>query len=408
MRVILIFILLPILAKSQYLGTASVTQGLATITLQNIYTCTGGRVCNLGTIAASDNSIWTVPAAFNFLSPQFPASSDLHNACVGANFANSSAALAALSGSDIVTIDSTGELITAFIFADNYFELYINGIAVGKDNVPYTQFNSSIIRFRVKRPFCIAMLLVDWEENLGLGSENNSGFSYYDGDGGMVAVFKDSSNNTIAKTGSNWKAQTFYTAPIISLNCPTEIGNQRLSTNCSTASTNNGSAYYGLHWSKPINWMSNPFNDSIFPNAVTYSNATVGVNNKPAYTNFSNIFDDPNQDAEFIWSSNLILDNEVIVRYTVPSITSIQENKPCKKQFLISPNPAQGLVRLSLECGLKPDEISKLSITNNMGKQVYISNRYAPEISVDALPKGIYAITVFVEKNPITQKLIVY
>jgi hypothetical protein len=50
--------------------------------------------------------------------------------------------------------------------------------------------------------------------------------------------------------------------------------------------------------------------------ATTYTNDTVGVHNKPAYMNFTAIFDAPGADAQFIWSSNLILDNLVIVRRT--------------------------------------------------------------------------------------------
>lgn len=308
---------LPFLLDAQYTGTASVTQGLATTTTSNLYSCVNGRVTNLGSITASDKSVWTVPAQTNFSNTSFPFASDLHNVCNGATYSTAAEALAALKGTDIINVDSDGELITAYIFADNYFELYINGIAVGKDKVPFTQFNSSIVRFRVKRPFTVAMLLVDWEENLGLGSESNGGFAFHPGDGGMVAVFKDANNKIVATTNSDWKAQTFYTAPIMNLSCPTENGSARLSSNCSTQDSNNGTSFYALHWNKPSNWFSSNFNDSSWPAASTFTNETVGVNNKPAYTNFTSIFDDPNGDAQFIWSSNIVLDNEVVVRYTV-------------------------------------------------------------------------------------------
>lgn len=320
-RILFAFMLLcvglPLVLEAQYTGTASVTQGLATTTITNLYSCTNGRVTNLGSITATDKSVWTVPAPTNFSNTSFPFASDLHNVCNGATYATAADALAALKGSDIITVDADGELITAYIFSDNYFELYINGVAVGKDKVPFTQFNSSIVRFKVKRPFTIAMLLVDWEENLGLGSENNGGFAFHPGDGGMVAVFKDANNKIVATTNSDWKAQTFYTAPIMNLSCPTENGSARLSSNCSTQDSNNGTSFYALHWNKPSNWFSSNFNDSSWPTASTYTNETVGVNNKPAYTNFTSLFDDPSNDAQFIWSSNIVLDNEVVVRYTV-------------------------------------------------------------------------------------------
>ncbi len=51
---------------------------------------------------------------------------------------------------------------TGYLFADNYFELYVNGVVVGKDRVPFTEINSSIVPFRVLRPFTFAGKLVDW------------------------------------------------------------------------------------------------------------------------------------------------------------------------------------------------------------------------------------------------------
>jgi len=63
--------------------------------------------------------------------------------------------------------------------------------------------------------------------------------------------------------------------------------------------------------------MQPDFDDSAWPAAVTYTNDTVGVNNKPAYTNFTDVFDTPDADASFIWSSNLVLDNLVLLRTTI-------------------------------------------------------------------------------------------
>jgi hypothetical protein len=56
----------------------------------------------------------------------------------------------------IFEIDHDGEVILGFIFADNYFELCVNGQLVGVDSVPFTPFNSSVVRFRVKRPITYA------------------------------------------------------------------------------------------------------------------------------------------------------------------------------------------------------------------------------------------------------------
>lgn len=301
--------------SNAYTGTASVTQGLANTTTSNLYAA-GQRIAGLGSITAADNTVWTVPADVNYTDNSFPFAKDLFNPD-GTQHATASAALSAFNDNDIIEIDASGEVITGYIFGDNYFELYINGTKVGKDAIPFTQFNSHIVKFKVSSPYTIAMLLVDWEENLGLGTEANQGSQYHPGDGGMVAVFKDAAGNIVATTGSEWKAQTFYTAPIKDLTCPTENGTTRSTANCDTDAVNDGTNFYGLHWEIPDNWMNQDFNDATWPVATTYTNTTIGVNNKPSYTNFTDVFDDPVNDAEFIWSTNVILDNEVIVRYTV-------------------------------------------------------------------------------------------
>ncbi|GAB5553250.1 MAG: hypothetical protein Sapg2KO_28410 [Saprospiraceae bacterium] len=302
---------------SDYEGTASVTQGLANTTAENIYKCDRGRKTDVGTITSVDGKKWIVPANTNFQNEDFPFAPDLHNSCNGNTSANAQEAVAKLDGSDIIEIDQDGALFTAYIFGDNYFEMYVNGVAVGKDKVPFTQFNSSLVRFRAKKPFTIAMQLVDWEEHLGVGCEENRGKAYHAGDGGMVAVIKDAENNTVATTNENWKAQTFYTAPIKDLTCVEERGNIRYSKKCDDSGGQDGTSFFALHWEIPNNWMKSDFDDSDWPEATTFTNQTIGVDNKAAYTNFTDIFDDPSNDAQFIWSTNVVLDNEVLVRYTV-------------------------------------------------------------------------------------------
>lgn len=397
---ILLLIFIPCVAFSQYNGTGSVTRGLATTASTNLYPCSGGRTTNVGTIVSTDSKVWTVPAMVNFTNASFPFASVLHNPCTGATYANQAAALAALDGTDVMTIDPSGELITAYIFADNYFEMYINGVAVGKDDVPFTQFNSNIVRFRVHRPFTIAMLLVDWEEHLGVGCEANNGVQYHMGDGGMVAVFQDSLNNVVAVTGPDWKAQTFYTSPILDLSCTTENGSKRLSNNCSTQGSNNGNEYYALHWDRPESWMSPLFDDSIFPQASTYSNSVVGVDNKPAYTNFTNIFDNPSRDAAFIWSTNLVLDNEVIVRYTVPGVTGLpgrSDNQDLERKdnvVNIFPNPTSNNIHISIDPVIESANVHSISICNMLGESIFEADYNVNCIPLSNLPRGMYILQI--------------
>ena len=234
---------------TEYNGTASVTQGAATTNVTNLYLA-GQRVAGLGMITSKDNKEWIVPAEVNYRDPSFPFAPDLYNPDA-TKHATANEALAAYKDTDIIETDASGDVITAYIFGDNYFEMYVNGIPVGKDAIPFTQFNSHILKFKVTRPFTIAMKLVDWEENLGLGTEANRQYAHHAGDGGMVAVFHDSDGNTIATTGSEWKAQTFYTAPIKDLLCPSENGTIRSTSSCDSQDAEDGSLYYALHWDLP-------------------------------------------------------------------------------------------------------------------------------------------------------------
>jgi hypothetical protein len=298
--------------NSAYSGTGSVTQGAGTTTTANLFP-SGVRVAALGTITSTDGKTWALPADVNFTNSSFPFASDLYNSYVsGHSYANTAAATAALSSNNIVTVDADGEVFTAYIFGDNYFEMYVNGIPVGKDSVPYTDFNSCIVRFKAKKPFTVAVKCVDWEENLGLGTEKQGSSSNYIGDGGFVMHIKNASGSTVGITDNSWRAQTYYIAPISDLACLSESGNARLSSNCTTSAGASNS--YGIHWAIPTNWFSSTFDDANWPIATTFSNGTVGVDNKSSYTNFTDVFDNASKDAAFIWSSNLKLDNLVLLR----------------------------------------------------------------------------------------------
>lgn len=270
------------------------------------------RVSAVGEIASDDGTIWTVPAATHFETA--PHATDLYNQCGGEELRS----LADLDMNSVPVMDAGGsEEFVAYIFADNYFELYVNGTLLAVDPVPFTQFNSNVVRFTAQRPVTIAVMAVDWEENLGLGSENNRGSGFHPGDGGFVAHFQDADGETVAITDASWRAQTFYTAPLNDRACMVVDGSLRDSSACSTEGVDDASAYSAAHWAVPQDWMMPAFDDSVWPHASLYSNDTVGVNNKPAFTNFVDVFDTPGADAEFIWSTNLVLDNLVLLRTTV-------------------------------------------------------------------------------------------
>ncbi|MFH0286489.1 hypothetical protein ACGRSR_02435 [Vibrio owensii] len=295
-------------AISDYKGSASITQGLAKTVETNLFECANGRsrVAGIGEIADADGKVWTVPAQNHFTTA--PKAIDLYEEC--ANITPESIADVDEASVPVAVIDEDGEEITGYIFADNYFELYINGQLVAVDTVPFTPFNSSIVKFKVNKPYTIAVKVIDWEENLGLGTEDNRGKAFHPGDGGFIASFSD---GTV--TGSDWQAQTFYTAPIYDLSCLSEVDGKRLSESCTTEGTDNGENAYAAHWETPSNWMAQDFDAVSWPQATEYSEDEIGVNNKKSYMNFIEKFSGAG--ASFIWSTNVVLDNEVLLRYEV-------------------------------------------------------------------------------------------
>ncbi|MCO8121522.1 hypothetical protein NHH03_07230 [Stieleria sp. TO1_6] len=292
----------------------SFTQGEVRTGITKLYQWTGNnpRTANVGSIQAADGTKWTVPAKTHFQSATKAA--DLYNEANGVK----PGGIGDVDLEAIPVIDAGGdELFTAYVFGDNYFEFYVNGKLLAVDPVPMTPFNSTVIRFKSQRPFTVGIMGVDWEERLGLGFEQFRGAPFHQGDAGLVAVIKDAADETVAITDRSWKAQTFYIAPLKTKECLVVSGAIRDSSKCSTEDTADGTAYFAAHWPIPANWAATDFDDSDWPNAVTFTNDYVGVDNKPAYTNFTDLFDAPDSDAQFIWSSSLVHDNLVLMRTTV-------------------------------------------------------------------------------------------
>lgn len=272
----------------------------------------GSRISAVGEIVTEDGTMRIVPADTHFLAG--PKAVDLYNACAGTK----PGTLSEVHVEAIEVIDAGGsEEFVAYIFADNYFEIYVNGALIAVDTVPFTPFNSNVVRFTADRPVSIAVMGVDWEENLGLGSVAGRGSAFHPGDAGFVMHIQTAGGETAALTDTSWRAQTFYTSPLADRSCLVSEGQTRDSSACSTQAPADGSGSSAAFWNIPDNWMQPDFDDSIWPAATAYSNETVGVDNKPGYTNFTDIFDTPGADARFIWSSNLVLDNLVLLRTTI-------------------------------------------------------------------------------------------
>jgi len=381
--------------QGTYTGTGSVTKGTATQTTVNLFPgCTGSRISAVGTITSTDGKVWTVPD--NTAYTTGTKLTDLYNECSGVKPASLSAVN--LANVPIKVIDNAGEVITGYLLGDNYFELYINGVLVGVDPIPFTPFNSSVVRFKVSRPYTIAVKLVDWEENLGLGTELNGGNAYHSGDGGFIAQFSD---GTV--TDTSWRAQTFYIAPIENLSTVIEKADGTRSSATAKTTTTCEKNCYGIHYSIPSNWNSKEYNDKVWPNASLYSAATVVVN-WPAYTNVSAAWNK----AQFIWSSNLILDNVVLVRKTVGATTPIKEIESAGTIFV--QNPFSDNISFQCDISLSNVRIDLIDLNGKIlgnWKIPYLSAKDLWQVPAPInLPNGTYLLTIKSTEKSFSRKLI--
>jgi hypothetical protein len=388
------FLLLIVLLSSYYITiaqsfTGSVSRGKATIIEQNIFpSCSGSRPSVVGKSTSSDNKEWIVPAETVFL--QGPYLSDFYNQCNNITPSNINAVN--INNIPIKVIDEDGEIITGYVLSDNYCEVYINGILIGADPVPFTPFNSCLLRFKAKKPYTIAVKLVDWEENSGLGTENNNGNLYHAGDAGFIARFSD---GTISDT--SWKAQVYYISPLMSPDSIIELSNntrycKQLARNIPCADS-----CYAVHYPLPNNWQSPTFDDSMWPKAYIYTPETVGVN-FPAWTNFTSFW----TSSSFIWTSNLVVDNLVLARKTVgsnpSSILESTESKPIISvdNQHISIIPHQDIHHASIQLfslvGNCISSIQNVQLIAGIPYQLPISN---------TLPSGVYYFSIYDSKTPV-------
>ena len=298
-------------AGAEGLAPLVITQGIA----QEIGPCSVTKDCQgadnirealCGTLTAEDGSVWSVPAPISDGRPAV----DVFNECtVGGENPDYESELTT------AVLDEDGEEITAFLFGDNYFELYVNGQFMGRDAVAFTPFNSHAARYRVTRPITYAVSLVDWEGYLGVGLEDMPA-GIHIGDAGFIASFSD---GTV--TNESWKCKAFYVAPLDDPDCLVlDAAGNLDSSGC--PSTDDTVSCIGndptrtcraAHLRLPDDWMQPEYDDAAWLPATIYT--ADQVTTAPGFRNYeATLF----AGARFIWTSNLNLDDHVICRLTVP------------------------------------------------------------------------------------------
>lgn len=172
------------------------------------------------------------------------------------------------------------DTIRANIYADNTFQLYINGELIAVDSIAFIPHNVISVDLLPRYPMTIAVRADD-------NCDPKTGMEYANtniGDGGFILKFGD---GTI--TNRRWKAKRIAWGPI-----------DRDTTHPRTEST-----------PIPEGWNQVDFDDSQWELAKEYTEDEVGPK-KPFYEHDF-------EGAKFIWSGDIALDNTVLFRHVVPA-----------------------------------------------------------------------------------------
>ena len=192
------------------------------------------------------------------------------------------------------------ETFSSDVWADNWFEMRINGTQVAQDSVPITterSFNAESFTFEAERPFVVGVVAKDFKEDdtgleyIGTGRQQM-------GDGGLILQIRDAAAQTVAASSADWDCEVIHTAP--------------LDKSCE-ASTNpvagEGACTFDAI-DEPDGWDTASFDASEWPQADVFTAREVSP--KDGY-------DDINWDpkAELIWGPDLEQSNTVLCRITV-------------------------------------------------------------------------------------------
>jgi hypothetical protein len=173
---------------------------------------------------------------------------------------------------------SVDDTILANVYADNWFQMYINGELVAVDSIKFIPHNVVSVDLLPTYPMTIAVMAKD-------NADPKTGMEYANtniGDAGFILKFSD---GTVTHAG--WKAKSFSHGPVNRDTKNPRVENTPI----------------------PDNWYATDFNDSDWSNATEYTEDEVGP--KQPY------YDSDFKGAKFIWTRDIALDNTVIFRHHV-------------------------------------------------------------------------------------------
>lgn len=166
------------------------------------------------------------------------------------------------------------------VYADNWFSLYINGELIAVDSIRFMPHNVISVDVFPKYPMTIAVIAKDNADPKTAMEYNNTQI----GDGGFIMKMSD---GTV--TGKHWKAKSVFHGPI-----DRDTRNPRVRRD-----------------EIPEGWTAVGFDDSDWQAAKEFDEQTV----RPKRPFYNHDF----EGAQFIWASDLELDNTVLFRVQVDS-----------------------------------------------------------------------------------------
>ena len=202
-------------------------------------------------------------------------------------------------------------IFQAEVWADNWFALYVNGKKVGEDSVPITterSFNSEKITFTASYPFTVGIIAKDFTENAS-GLEYIGKPNQQIGDAGIILQIRDSTTGQIVtQTSTDWKVLVINKAP--------------LNPDCVTSS--NPVVDCKFYTAKiPASWATSTYKDSSWKFAREFTKDAVGVKEGYFDINWA-------PSAALVWSSDLKLDNVILLRKVIKTAPAVSASKLLK------------------------------------------------------------------------------
>lgn len=172
------------------------------------------------------------------------------------------------------------DTIRASIYADNTFQLYLNGELIAVDSIRFIPHNVIEVDVLPAYPLTIAVLAED-------NADPKTGMEYANtsiGDGGLVLKFGDG-----IVTDKSWRTLVISRGPVDGDTKNPRVENSPL----------------------PDGWQRPGFDDASWAPATEYREDVID----PKQPYFAHDF----TGAKFIWSSDLKLDNRVLFRKVIPT-----------------------------------------------------------------------------------------